>query len=54
MYHESYKVQAMFFFRFCDVANIMIIHKLITQIWLLKIQKFKHAYIFLSTHLNHV
>jgi len=21
MYHESYKVQAVFFFRFCDVAN---------------------------------
>jgi hypothetical protein len=29
MYHESYKVHAVFFFRFCDVAKVMIIYKLI-------------------------
>jgi hypothetical protein len=27
MYNESYKVHAVFFFRFCDVAKVMIIHK---------------------------
>jgi hypothetical protein len=29
MYHECYKAQAVYFFQFCDVAKVMIIHKLI-------------------------